>query len=369
MLAITKRGLPPSIEEADANVIFVTTGVISGVTYVSLESIRQYFGNETCTINLNEVIPRHLIKTLGGNGGLEPLIEWINTPIRMDNESQFTNSDGVLSLCPQINLTTIELEEFCVKVFPGFTTNDNYIRHFKEYLTYITNIQNLNKSELNFSIQEMQRLWYNVVKSSDHIPWLAEFIEILIKEPQQQIYHHLHNFIVPFHQNEIELTEIVCLIMNTNSVVKIDKDQLLYPLNNDTRMRIFSYTPPTTNPLQSLLNVQIARISKIKLDDTTIDKERIEALQKILSKNKYNAQRDCPEMVSSMKLQHNLLKNINFKKMFKYPNPVILNYKENEKGIKTMNVFSAYTMFFMEISNRELYDINNTICTIRVHQK
>lgn len=364
---------------------FVTTGIQAGVTYVLLDSIKQYFGGDICSVNLNEIIPSDLIKNLGGNGGLDPDTEWQTTqiPLLIRGNSQFTNAIGVMSLYSHLRkssgekITQEELEDFCKKVFPDFTAETDHIQHFKEYLGFIIAIQNHTKAEFNFSIHEMLRLWTNVVKASAHVDWLARFIDTLTTKTHREIHNYLPNFIMSFSQNNIDLPEIVCLIANMNTLIKVDKDRLQTPLNNDTRFRVFSYVPPVTNPLQSLLNTQISRISRLKLDDKTINKERIEALQKILSKNKYDKFHDpdlnCPNSRNSSKSanadNHSLIKSIDFNSMFKYPNPVILKYRENEKSVRLMNVFSAYNVFFMEISNRELYDINNTVCTIRVHQK
>lgn len=393
---ITKYGYLPREDNSENNdedqeVFFVTTGVMAGVTYVLLDSIKKYFAGEICNVNFNEVIPSHLIKNLGGNGGLDPQTQWTNTqmPFITSGESQFTNSEGVLSLEKHLKKNTGEkincndLKDFCIKVFPDFIIDDNYVQHFKDYISFVSDIQNHRKSEYVFPIQTMLQLWMKVVRASSHVTWMSEFIDLLTKESHETIYASLHNFIDAFAQNQIELEDVVCLIMNTYTLVQIDKKRLSTPLNSDTKFKIFSYNPPISNPLQSLLSVQISRISKLKIDETTINRERIEALQKILANNSYikhqepslnclptiHPQSSVTSATTSSKLTGHAIKNIDFGKMFKYPNPVIFKYKENEKGVRMMHVFSAYTMFFMEISNREIYDINNTICMVHVHQK
>lgn len=382
---ITVRGLEPALNEENQNVIFITTGVQSGVTYVLLDSIKQYFGGNVCNETISNLIPANMIRNLGGVGGLESNVMWSRAPVftttTISDLTQFTTAEGVMSLCPGLeNITKNELEIFCIKVFPDFTIETDNLTAFKSLLNFVTNIHNLTSNQLNFKIQDLILHWLNTFKASERLSWLKDLLNVLCLTPMDELHRLLPQFIGPINQNQIELHKIVILISNLNSFVRIDKNKLLHPINNNVKMEVFSYTPPLSNPLQTLLKVQISRISNVKVTQDMLNFQRKEALQKILANlnfNKHNNNSvECIPSLSSSSSSSSTssknieqkIKSIDFGRMFIYPNPTILKFNENQKGIRFMNIVSAYTTLFMEIANRDLYNENNVVCSISIHR-
>lgn len=365
-------------------IIAITTDVL-GINYVLIDTIEKYFSEKLANKNLKTTIPITLQKHLGGVGGLDPQSDWsgTNMPTMLSDNSVFTTVDGVMSLCPPLfEITKKELEIFCEKIFPSAVDREqtDELYAFREYLKFCSDIQTLKRGDFNIPVQQWLRLWYEVIKSSVDVPWLANFIQFLMETSHAEIFQKIADFAGEFHNNQINLQTLVTLIMTTYSFIKIDKTNMLTPTEKDTNFQIFSYKPPTSNPLNLLLNAQLSRISKTKQDERLINEERIEALEKIIAKNNYNAihysdplclpnaSYNQPSTDPNQIANKNILKNIDFSLLFKYPNPTTLKFKENEKGIQMMNILSAYSLFFMEMANRELYNTNNTVCTIRLRQ-
>lgn len=335
----------------------------AGTEYVSLASASVFF-NKNAAALLAAIDDEFKITP----NTLDPNTNWgALLPHNMNPETEiFVRGEGYLQL--RRILFEDSVRYFCHMAFTTterFINQEHAIAAMRDFFQFVTNIQNMSQPDgkNSFSIQQLCQKWVQMVEASKQIPWLAAFIDELTKNTQETVYLVLHRYNHYFYSHGIDVVDMTCMMSFIFSHCLVETHKLKFPYDQKTNFYIFSYKQPTYSPLQALLRAQITRSVKKWSPSDLSEADKLQPLLEILGKEKMTP--DTPVIAStSSSNTRRINTNVNLEQMFKYPSPFSLQMPENQNSIHFMNTISAYSLLFMELSNKELYNISNIVCNI-----
>lgn len=337
----------------------------AGTEYVALSSAANFF-NQNATVLFNAVDDEFKITP----NTMDAYTSWAELLPNTDPDGAvFVRLEGYMQLKRILFENTVHY--FCHKAFTNterFISQEHAVAAMRDFFLFVTNIQNMRQpnGKNSFSIQELCHKWVQLVEASKQIHWLAAFVEELTKNTQETVYVVLHRYNHYFADYGISVIDITCMMSFFFSHCVVETHKLKFPYDQKTHFYIFSYKQPTYSPLQALLRAQITRsVKKWSVADLS-EADKLQPLLEILGKEKIAVDPNAFVGGSARNNARRINTNVNMEQMFKYPSPFTLQMPENQNAIHFMNTISAYSLLFMELSNKELYNTSNMVCNINL---
>lgn len=179
------------------------------------------------------------------------------------------------------------------------------------------------------------------------MPWLKSFMRTMLTDLNEFNMYKLY----ALYNVEIEKNNARLCILQ---LIKIIMTTLKFSVETRTRDRIVyinSFTREPNNPFYALTVKQLTNGEK---------RNKVENDTNILLQRKLLASR-------TMKIFQPRINKPDFKKLFVYGDPISLNsINSGSHFLKHYQTLSAYPLFFLELANREITNITDYFCELKL---